>query len=351
MDIEKMKIINTIQGYSHSYIVYSAVELGIFNALFSKSLTNLQLATELHLSPLLLERFMKVLVAMDFVYQENGQYSLTSIGGKLSNDSEESLAAMVLFNGRICMKAWGYFYEGLKNNISPIELMEGEAFFETNEISQNRLLIFNEMMRQSSSQLNLELLFQTRKVADIKRIVDIGGGAGDVITQLLQGFPLAEGIVLDKDYIKAEAEETIRISCLQKRCQFIEGDFFLPLEHKADMYVLSRILHDWDDRQATAILSNIAAVMANDNVLLIIEKILPEKVSRQALPAFLGDMHIWTLCNGQERTESEFERLLRQVNLYIARKHFTDSDIVILEVKKDEQPTNRGKDYEIFGAL
>jgi len=346
-----MKIINMIQGYSHSYIVYSAVELGIFNALFSKSMTNQQLAKELHLSPLLLERFMKVLIAMDFVYQENDQYSLTSLGEKLSNDSEDSMAAMILFNGRICMKAWGYFYEGLKNNLSPIELMEGEAFFEINEMSQNRLGTFNDMMRQSSSQLNLELLFQTRKVADIKRIVDIGGGAGDVITQLLQGFPLAEGIVLDKDYIKAEAEETIRISCLQKRCQFIEGDFFLPLEHKADMYVLSRILHDWDDRQATAILSNIAAVMANDNVLLIIEKLLPENVSRQALPAFLGDMHIWTLCNGQERTESEFEQLLRQVNLYIARKHFTDSDIVILEVKKDEHHTIRGKDYEIFGAL
>lgn len=197
-----MKIINMIQGYSHSYIVYSAVELGIFNALFSKSMRNQQVATELHLSPLLLERFMKVLIAMDFVYQENDRYSLTSLGEKLSNDSEDSMAAMILFNGRICMKAWGYFYEGLKNNISPIELMEGEAFFEINEMSQNRLDTFNDMMRQSSSQSNLELLFQTRKVADIKRIVDIGGGAGDVITQLLQGFPLAEGSSLIKTISK-----------------------------------------------------------------------------------------------------------------------------------------------------
>ncbi|MGM7636984.1 methyltransferase [Bacillus sp. Hm123] len=351
MDVEKMKIINMIQGYSHSYIVYSAVEIGIFNELFTKSMTNHQLGTKLHLSHLLLERFMKVLVAMDLVYQEDGQYSLTSLGEKLATDSEESMAAMILFNGRICMKAWGYFYEGLKSNISPIELMEGEAFFEINAMSQDRLSTFNQMMRQSSTQLNLDLLFQTRKIADIKKIVDIGGGAGDVMMQLLEGFPFAEGIILDKDYIKEEAEQTIRTSSLEKRCQFVEGNFFSPLEHKADMYILSRILHDWDDRNTTIILSNIAAVMTGDNVLLIIEKILPEKVSRQTLPAFLGDMHIWALCNGKERTESEFDNLLRQVNLYIARKHFVDSDNIILEVKKGEQHTARGYDYEIFGAL
>lgn len=346
-----MRIINMVKGYSHSYSVYSAVELGIFNALFAESMTNDQLAAKLNLSNLLLQRFMKVLVAMDLVKLEDKQYILTSLGEKLSHDSEESMAATVLFNGRICMKAWGYFYEGLKNNISPIELMEGEAFFERSDINQERLSTFNQMMRQSSTQLNLEILFQTREIADIKKIVDIGGGAGDVMVQLLEGFSFAEGIILDKEYIKEEAEQTIRTANLEKRCKFVEGDFFLPIEHEADMYVLSRILHDWDDHNVALILRNIEAVMTSDNVLLIIEKLLPEKLSRQNIPAFLGDMHIWAVCNGKERTESEFAQLLQQSNFHIVRKHFTDSDVVILEVKKDEQHTDREYDYEITGVL
>ncbi|MGE7998493.1 methyltransferase [Lysinibacillus sp. NPDC093190] len=351
MDVEEMKIINMIQGYSQSYVVYSAVELGIFNALYKKSMTSHQLATKLQLSHSLLERFMKVLVAMEFVKQVDAQYSSTSLGDKLSQDSEESMAAMILFNGRICMKAWGYFYDALKRNSSPIELMEGEAFFEVNAMSHDRLSTFNQMMRQASMQLNLNLLCETRNIDEIKKIIDIGGGAGDVMVQLLEGFPYAEGIILDKDYIREEAEQTIHTHRLKERCRFVEGDFFLPIEHQSDVYVLSRILHDWDDHKVSLILRNIADVMTDENVLFIIEKLLPEKVTKQTLPAFLGDMHIWALCNGKERTEKEYEELLHQEHLYIAKKHLLNSDIVVLEVKKNVQNTNRRYDYEVCGAL
>ncbi len=351
VDAEKIKIINMIQGYSQSYIVYSSVELGIFNTLFTQSMTNQQLAKKLHLSASLLERFMKVLMAMDLVHKEDDRYQLTSLGKKLSGNSEETMEPIILFNGRICMKAWGFFHEGLSMNKSPIELMEGEAFFDSNADSDHRLSTFNQMMRQSSMHLNLDILFQTRNVEEIKQIVDIGGGAGDVIVQLLEGFRFAEGIILDKDYVREEAERTIRTHDLESRCRFVEGDFFLPIEQKSDAYILSRILHDWDDDHVHSILRNIAEVMTNKNVLFIIEKLLPEKVTKQTLPAFLGDMHIWALCNGKERTEREFEELLQQENLYIARKHLLDTDTVILEVRKNVQHTDRRYDYEVCGAL
>lgn len=345
-----MKIIHMIQGYSQSYVVYSSVELGIFNTLFTESMTNQQLAKRLKLSDPLLERLMKVLRAMDFVNKEKDRYYLTSLGKKLSRYSEQSMESMILFNGRICMKAWVFFLEGIKSNKSPIELMEDEAFFEINAGSDHRLSTFNQMMRHSSTQLDLAILFQTRNRAEVKQIIDIGGGAGDVIVQLLEGFPLAKGIILDKGYIKEEAERTIHRHGLEERCQFVEGDFFLPLEHQSDIYILSRILHDWDDYKVSLILKNIAEAMTDTNVLFIVEKLLPERVTKQTLPAFLGDMHIWAMCNGKERTEKQYEELLRQHDLYIVRKHLLDED-VILEVRKDGQRTDSRYSYEICGAL
>ncbi len=351
MNAEKLKIINMTQSYVQSYIVYVSVELGIFNALFTENMTTHQLAEKLHISESLLKRFMKVLTAMDFVHQKNEMFHLSSLGKLLSQHSDESMESIILFNGRVCMKAWSFFLEGMKMNKSPIELMEGEAFFETNSVSNHRLDTFNQMMRQSSSQLNLDTLFQTRNIVDVKRVIDIGGGAGDVIVKFLKGFYRAEGIVLDKTYIREEAERTIEMHGLTGRCRFIEGDFFLPIENKSDVYILSRILHDWDDHHVNVILRNVAEVMTDKSVLFVIEKLLPEEVNRQTLPAFLEDMHIWAMCNGKERTEKEYAELFRQDHLYISKKHLLDSNIVILEVKKDVQSADEGYGYEICGSL
>ena len=43
----------------------------------------------------------------------------------------------------------------------------------------------------------------------------------------------------------------------QANVSFMEGDFFQPDLPKADLYVLSRVIHDWPDDKVDIILSNI----------------------------------------------------------------------------------------------
>ena len=95
-------------------------------------------------------------------------------------------------------------------------------------------------------------------------VVDVGGGNGSLLAELLRVQPGLRGIVFD-------LPETVRDeAALGERITFVEGSFFERVP-EADVYIVSRILHDWGDEQATAILRTIRAAAPVNARLLILE--------------------------------------------------------------------------------
>ena len=82
-----------------------------------------------------------------------------------------------------------------------------------------------------------------------QHIVDVGGGHGTMLRALLAGAPLARGTVLDRPEVIAAAPAADRI-------QFVAGDFLSSVPAGGDVYVLSHVLHDWDDTSAGRILDS-----------------------------------------------------------------------------------------------
>ena len=87
------------------------------------------------------------------------------------------------------------------------------------------------------------------------------------------------------------------------------GDFFAAAPPGGDAYVLSRVIHDWDDDAAVRILANCRRPMGEDGTLLLVEVVLPER-AREKPAAIRMDLHMLTLLHGRERTAAEYERLL-----------------------------------------
>ena len=77
----------------------------------------------------------------------------------------------------------------------------------------------------------------------------------------------------------------------------------------ADAYLLSRVLHDWDDEDALRILRVCRAAMRADARLLVVDAILPERAVDQPF-AIRMDLHMLLLLGARERTEAEFRDLL-----------------------------------------
>jgi hypothetical protein len=96
---------------------------------------------------------------------------------------------------------------------------------------------------------------------------------------------------------------------LTERCTFVAADFFESVPCGGDAYLLSRVLHDWQDQDAVRILQRCRAAMPEHSRLLVVEAIMPER-ARDVPAAIRMDLLMLLLFSGRERTRAEFDLLL-----------------------------------------
>src|SRR5262249_35381864 len=92
-------------------------------------------------------------------------------------------------------------------------------------------------------------------------IVDVGGGHGAVLAAVLGGHPTARGILFDLPQVIDGAGQPLRDAGVHDRCTCVGGDFFVAVPAGGDAYLLSNIIHDWDDDHAVRILANCRSAM------------------------------------------------------------------------------------------
>jgi hypothetical protein len=126
-------------------------------------------------------------------------------------------------------------------------------------------------------------------------VVDVGGGNGSLLIELLKRQPGLRGIVLD-------LPETVRDeAALGDRIEFVEGSFFESVP-EGDVYVLGTILHDWGDEPATKILQTIRAAARDDSRLLILDAVVP--AGNEPGGGKWLDLLMLALLGGKERNEA-----------------------------------------------
>jgi len=132
-------------------------------------------------------------------------------------------------------------------------------------------------------------------------VVDVGGGNGSTLALLLRLRPELRGIVFD-------LPETVRDEeALGERIEFVEGSFFERVP-EGDAYILSGILHDWNDEQAAAILRTIHTAAPPDARLLIVDGVV-ESGNEPDGTKWL-DLLMLALLDGRERDEPQWRELL-----------------------------------------
>jgi len=144
-------------------------------------------------------------------------------------------------------------------------------------------------------------------------VVDVGGGNGSLLIELVRAQPGLRGVVLD-------LPETVRDeAALGLRIDFVEGDFFRSVPEGGDVYVLAKILHDWNDESAAAILRTIRAAAPAGARLLLIDTVLPP--GNEPAGAKWLDLLMLTLAGGKERSEAQWRELLEAGGFEPVRFH------------------------------
>jgi len=124
------------------------------------------------------------------------------------------------------------------------------------------------------------------------------------------------------------------------RCELVGGDFFAEVPSGGDAYVLKVVIHDWDDERARRILSNCRKAMGSEARLLVVERVIPERLE----PTFvdqrgtLMDLNMLVLAGGRERTEAEFRELFESAGFNLERLFPTPSGLNGMEAIPSSRP-------------
>ncbi len=163
----------------------------------------------------------------------------------------------------------------------------------------------------------------------IGTVADVGGGYGMLMTDILKANPQLRGILFDQPHVIAGAEQSIKAAGLAERCQLVGGDFFESVVTGADVYILSAIIHNWDDNHSLTIFKNCQRAMAENGKLLILEMVIPSG-NEPHVGKFL-DVQMLLTIGGRERTETEYRALLAKAGFKVTKITPTLSQFSVIE--------------------
>jgi CBS domain-containing protein len=208
----------------------------------------------------------------------------------------------------------GLFYRAVADldasGESPFEESFGADFWSWLKAHPDERAAFDRAMGQGKEQ-RLERLEAVEWRGD-ETVVDVGGGNGSLLVELLRVHPGLRGIVFD-------LPETVRDEdALGDRIEFVAGSFFESVP-RGDVYILGTILHDWDDERAAAILRTIRAAAPDGSRLLVIDAVVPE--GNEPGGGKWLDLLMLTVAGGKERSEAQWRELLAAGDFEPVRFH------------------------------
>jgi len=167
----------------------------------------------------------------------------------------------------------------------------------------------------------------------LQKIVDVGGGQGELLIAILKAHPTMSGVLFDLPATITSAQQAIAEVDLTERCALVAGDFFAAVPSGGDAYLLSTVIHDWGDDKAVAILQQCHRAMGRQGRLLLIERVLPARIERAAtLQPYVSLVDLMMMViGGQERTEAEYRDLYAQAGFALTRLIPTQSPFSVIE--------------------
>ncbi|HVK31969.1 MAG TPA: methyltransferase [Burkholderiaceae bacterium] len=302
-----------ISAAALSQAIGAAVELRVFDHLAEAPCDLDALAGATHCSRDGLQRLLRVLVAADLVRPcaSAGRFSCTPLGAALAPGGARGARGLALWWSRYRWPAWAQLAASLRRG-EPVRAAAPEASgFDRLACDAAAAATFNDAMTGVSHVVAADVAAKL-DLAGVASVIDVGGGYGVLLSELLAAHPALHATLLDLPHALGGARETLQSRGLLARCTLLAGDFFQPFPVRAPVCVLMRVLHDWDDDPCRHILAACRASVQAAGRLCIIERLLPTDVacSPEHVEVALSDLNMLVMLGGRERTAAQLQALL-----------------------------------------
>jgi O-methyltransferase domain/Dimerisation domain len=295
-------------GYWLSQAIYVAAKLGIADLLTEDPKSSVELAAVTGVDAASLFRVLRALAGVGvFSHIGNDYFALAPLGEGLRTGISGSLRAMLITIGEIHYQACGNLLQSVRTGSPAFNHVFGMGLFDYLRQNEGDAGAFDDGMSNLAAMLSYAVLC-AYDFSGIRHIMDIGGGQGTFLRNVLKINPHLRGTVFEMSSTVDQATRRLRSSVYCERLSFVPGDFFVSVPEGADAYLLCGVIHDWDDARAITILKNCRKAMAESGRLLLVEMVVPEHGANCF--SKLLDLNMLVMTGGRERTHAEFRRLL-----------------------------------------
>ena len=311
--------------------LHAIARLGIAERLAGGPATSEELAAGLGLHAGALYRVLRLLCGYGIFHEDGGRrFRLTNIGEKLRPAVPGSAHAMLVYNGQPWQTTpYADVEFTLRTGRPSFEHAYGESFFDYIAGHPDAASVFDNAM-SSVAQLHASAVLGAYDFGRFRILADVGGGNGLLLSAILAANPRLRGILFDVPRVTANARTQLEAAGVAGRCEVRGGDFFESVPAGADAYLMSHIMHDWDDERCRAILRACHSNMEAGAVLLVIDVIIAPGDNRFD-QGKLTDMQMLFVLTGRERTEPEFRELLASAGFAVRRIVRTAAPECIIE--------------------
>ncbi|PBC76926.1 methyltransferase family protein [Streptomyces sp. TLI_235] len=270
-----------------------------------------ELAVRTGTHPDSLHRLLRYLTALGVLAPDGtGSHRPTELGRLLRTGAEQSLHPLALLYGGPFYRSFGALGHAVRTGRDAFEHTFGAHHFAHFAADPELADLFDRAMAASTQMF--DPIAELVDFTGARTVVDVAGGNGALLSRVLRAHPHLEGVLLERAHVVEAARETLTKAGCADRCRLVVGDFTEEVPGGGDVYLLSRVLHDWDDRQCLAILRRLAESVPEHAELLVVERLLPAEGDTAPSLAVPWDVHM--LCNvgGRERTAEHYRRLLAE---------------------------------------
>jgi SAM-dependent methyltransferase len=304
VDVQAAQLREAITGGWRTRLIHAGVSTGLFDALGGAPRSAEDIAAERGLHAPTVFRVLRALATFGLCDHVGCRdFAETALGARLKADAPGSMRGLALFWGGRVMEQ----LDTIADTLATGEPGHGGGDFARLLADPVQGDIFCRAMAEQSVPV-ARALAEAVDFGRFDRVMDVGGGYGGVLAEILRAYPAVQGLIFDLDLIAAGARRYLEEAGVGDRADFLAGSFFTEVPGAADCLVLKFILHDWSDPQAATIMANCRKALPAGGTVIIVEKLLPETVGPGDESVVRSDL-VMLPVNGKERTLAEYREI------------------------------------------
>ncbi|XP_070557090.1 acetylserotonin O-methyltransferase-like [Ptychodera flava] len=340
IDLTATEIFEIITGFIGTQILYTASEIGVFDALagHGEKKTAEELATELSTDVDAMERLLNSCVSLHFlnkslIADENAQYSNTEASCKyLTSGSKTSMRGLIHLNKVYSYPLMGNLDSAVREGKNQIPRTFGATSHElfANLYSDEAGVTTFVSGMHGMAPLSTKAVVNAFDLSQFNTACDFGGGSGALAYEMSRTYPGMSIKVLELPPVVKVSNDFKPDDAGQLNVEFVAGDFFVDELPETDLFIFSVIFNDWPDDKVARLLQKVHSALKPGGAILIAESLYNDDKAGPVHPA-LRCMLMLAFTEGKTRSGREFRFLAEKSGFSDVKVKYTDGihDVIL----------------------